>query len=153
MGSFARLTYHVVFATKYRKPTITDDRQDRLYQYIGGIFRARKGHALQIGGVEDHLHVLAELSPSIAVSDVIRDVKANSSRWMREEMNVEIFEWQKGYGAFTVSYNRIEAIRNYIQNQKEHHRTRTFQEEYVDFLERHGIDYRIEYLFEDEYGA
>ncbi len=151
MGSFNRLTYHIVFGTKYRKPTIREEIQERLYEYIGGTLRAKNGHLIQIGGVEDHLHLLAGLSPALAVSEVIRDVKANSSKWMKEERLVGGFEWQKGFGAFTVSYDRIDAIRKYIRNQKEHHRTKTFQEEYIDFLERHDIEFRLDHLFEDEH--
>ena len=150
MGSFTRLTYHLVFATKYRKRTIKEDIQERLYEYIGGTLRAQKGHLIEIGGVEDHIHILAGLSPSLAVSNVIRDVKAASSKWMKEEVHVNSFEWQKGFGAFTVSYDRVEAIRQYIRNQEEHHTTKTFQEEYIDFLERHGIEFQLEYLFEGE---
>ncbi len=152
MGSFTQLTYHVVFATKYRKPTITGDVLEPLYKYVGGILRAKKGSVIQIGGIENHVHVLARLSPAFAVSDVIREVKANSSKWMNEEHNLKgKFEWQIGYGAFTVSYDRRDAVANYIRNQKEHHRTKTFQEEYIEFLKRHGIEFRVEYLFEDEH--
>lgn len=93
MGSFTRLTYHIVFATKYRKQTILKDMQERLYEYIGGTLRARKGHLIEIGGVEDHVQLLAGLSPSLAVSDVIRDVKASSSKWMKDEEHVDTFEW------------------------------------------------------------
>jgi len=153
MGSFTRLTYHIVSATKYRKRTITEDMQELLYEYIGGTIRAKKGHIIEIGSVEDHAHILAGMSPSFAVSDAIRDIKASSSRWMREERHVDQFEWQKVYGAFTVSYDRVEAIRNYIRNQKEHHKTKTLQEEYIEFLERHNIEYRLEYLFEDEHAG
>lgn len=153
MGSFTRLTYHIVFATKYRKPTIKDDIQGRLHEYIGGTLRAKKGHMIEIGGVEDHVHILAGLSPSLAVSDVIRDVKAASSKWMKDERHIDAFEWQRGYGAFTVSYDRVEAIRKYIRNQKEHHKTTTFQDEYIDFLERHGIQFQLEHLFEDEHNG
>jgi len=153
MGSFTRLTYHIVFATKYRKPTIKEDIQERLYEYMGGTLRAKKGHLIEIGGVEDHVHILAGLSPSLAVSDVIRDVKAASSKWMKDEPHNDKFEWQKGFGAFTVSYDRIDAIRKYIRNQKEHHKTRTFQEEYIDFLERHGIEFQSGHLFEGEHAG
>ncbi len=153
MGSFTCLTYHIVFSTKYRKRTITDGVQDRLYEYLGGTLRSKKGQLIEIGGVEDHVHLLAGLSPSLAVSDVVRDLKSNSSKWMRDERRVESFEWQKGYGAFTVSFDRVDAIRKYIQNQKEHHKTRTFQEEYIDFLERHGIEFQWERLFEGEHNG
>ena len=152
MGSFTQLTYHVVFATKYRHPTITDTIQERLYEYIGGTLRAKRSHLIKIGGVKDHVHLLARLSPAIAVADVVRDIKANSSKWMNEQPETtKTFEWQKGYGAFTVSYSQIAVVEQYIRNQEEHHRTRSFQEEYIEFLERHGIDFRLEYLFEDEH--
>lgn len=152
MGSFTQLAYHVVFATKYRRPSITDAIQERLYEYIGGTIRAKKGHLIQIGGMPDHVHILARLSPTLAVADVVRDFKANSSKWINDQPQItQIFEWQKGYGAFTVSYSQIPGVKKYIQNQKEHHRTRTFQEEYIEFLKRHGIEFRMEYLFEDEH--
>ena len=151
MGSFTRLTYHIVFGTKYRRRTIRKDLKERLYEYIGGTIRGKKGQLIEIGGVEDHIHILAGLSPAIAVSEVIRDVKANSSKWMTDEVGQSDFEWQKGYGGFTVSYDRIDLVGNYIRNQEEHHKTRTFQDEYIDFLQRHGIEFRMEHLFEDEH--
>lgn len=152
MGSFTQLTYHVVFATKYRTPSIREEFRDRLYEYVGGILRARKGHLIEIGGVRDHIHILARLSPTLAVFDVVRDVKANLSKWYNDQLQTRTgFEWQKGYGAFTVSYSRIENVRGYIQTQAEHHRSRTFQEEYILFLKRHGIEFRLEHLFEDEH--
>lgn len=152
MGSFTQLTYHIVFATKYRRPTITKSIQERLYEYIGGTLRAKKSELIEIGGVQDHVHILARLSPLIAVSDLVRDVKANSSKWMNEldEMRGS-FEWQKGYSAFTVSYSQIETVSNYIRHQEEHHRTLTFQDEYIAFLKRHGVEFQIDYLFENEH--
>jgi len=151
MGSFTHLTYHVVFATKYRRPSISDTVREPLYEYIGGTLRAKKAHLIEIGGVKDHVHILARLSPSLPVSDVVRDIKANSSKWLNEQPDTESFEWQKGYGAFTVSYSQLDTVQQYIRNQEEHHRTRTFQEEYIAFLNRHGIEFRLEYLFEDEH--
>ena len=152
MGSFTQLTYHIVFATRYRRPLITDAIEERLYEYIGGTIRAKKGHLIQIGGMPDHVHILARLSPTLAVADVVRDIKTNSSKWINDQPEItQTFEWQKGYGAFTVSYSQIVDVEKYIQNQKEHHRTRTFQEEYIEFLKRHKIEFRMEYLFEDEH--
>ena len=152
MGSFTQLTYHIVFATKYRAPSILPDMQPRLYEYIGGRLRAKKGLLIEIGSTADHVHILARLSPTLAVADVVRDVKANSSKWINELVKGKsVFEWQKGYGAFTVSYSHIDTVRSYIQRQEEHHRTKTFQEEYILFLKRHNIDFRLEYLFEDEH--
>ena len=151
MGSFTQLTYHIVFATKYRRRTIHDNVRERLYEYVGGTLRAKKGSLIEIGGTDDHVHTLARLSPSLAVADVVRDVKANSSKWMNEHTETKSpFEWQKGYGAFTVSYSNMQSVQNYIRNQGEHHGTKTFQEEYIEFLKRHDIEFRFEYLFEDE---
>ena len=152
MGSFTQLAYHVVFGTKYRKPTIEEDIEERLYEYIGGIIRERKGRLVSIGGVMDHVHILAKLSPVLAVADVIRDVKAVSSKWINEQpKRIQAFEWQKGYAAFTVSYSQLPVIQSYIENQKEHHKEKSFREEYIQLLKRHGIDFRMEFLFEGEH--
>ena len=152
MGSFTQLSYHIVFATKYRTPSIRSDVQERLYEYIGGIVRERKGSLIEIGGTADHVHLLTRLSASLALADVVRDVKAISSKWMNERpKTLQTFEWQKGYGAFTVSYSHRDVVRTYIQNQEEHHRTKSFQEEYIELLKRHNIDFKLEYLFEDEH--
>ncbi|MGD9855726.1 MAG: IS200/IS605 family transposase [Planctomycetaceae bacterium] len=152
MSSYTKLTYHVVFSTKYRRRTITEPLQKRLYEYIGGIIRAKKGHLIEIGGVTDHIHILSSFSPTIAVSDMVRDLKANAAKWMNElGVSGERFEWQKGYGAFTVSASQIPNVRQYVQNQKEHHRVTTFEEEYVALLKRHGIEFDRRYLFEAEH--
>ena len=151
MGSFSKLTYHIIFATRYRRKTIRPELQHRLYEYIGGIVRKQKGHLIEIGGVEDHIHILANLSPVAAISDSIRDIKANSAKWMNElPERKDKFEWQKGYGAFTVSASQIESVCKYVQNQKEHHRVKSFEEEYIEFLQRHGIEFERRYLFEGE---
>ena len=152
MSTFTKLLYHVVFATKWRSPLITGELQPRLYDYLGGIIRSKNGHLVEIGGVADHIHLLVHLSPRFAVSDVIRDIKGSSSAWVNAEKLVEQhFEWQKGYGAFTVSYSGSDAVQNYIRNQEEHHRQRTFEDEYIEFLERHQIKFERRYLFEDEH--
>ncbi|MEO2019482.1 MAG: IS200/IS605 family transposase [Fuerstiella sp.] len=152
MSSFTKLTYHIVFATKYREPTISKSFQEGLYEYIGGIIRSKHGALVRIGGVADHVHILARLSASSAVADVVRDVKAGSSKWIYD-LNTQASwnAWQKGYGAFTVGYPQMDAVQKYIQNQAEHHRQITFQEEFIDFLKRHAIEYEPQYLFEDEH--
>ncbi len=131
---------------------MTDDLQTRLYEYIGGIVRAKKGHLIEVGGVADHIHLLTHLSPTFSISDTIRDIKGSSSAWVNaEKISEKHFEWQKGYGAFTVSYSNCDAVQKYIQNQEEHHRQRTFGQEYMEFLERHEIKFERRYLFEDEH--
>lgn len=152
MGSYSQLNYHIVFATKYRHPSIKSEFKDKLYEYIGGTLRAKKGQLIEIGGVEDHVHLLARLPPTLAVSDMTRDIKANASKWINEQDQIKrTFEWQIGYSVFTVSYSHVDTVREYIQNQEEHHKKMTFQEEYQAFLTRHGIKFRPEHLFEDEH--
>ena len=152
MSSFTKLSYHIVFGTKFRKPVISASIQESLYEYIGGIIRTKQGALIEIGGVADHVHVLARLSATVAVADVVRDVKAGSSKWICDLKTQSLWNgWQKGYGAFTVSYSKTESVQQYIQNQAEHHRRISFQEEFVAFLKRHAIDYDPRYLFEDEH--
>ena len=152
MSTFTKLSYHIVFSTKYRSKSIADSFSERLYEYIGGIIRAKNGLLIEIGGVEDHVHLLANLSPTKSISDTIREIKANASKWRNEfPDNAGRFEWQKGYGAFTVSYSQIESVRHYIRNQREHHRTKTFEEEYIAFLKLHNIEFDYQYLFESEH--
>jgi putative transposase len=103
MSCYTKLTNHVVFSTRYRRPTITQEIQERLYEYIGGIIRAKNGHLIEIGGVADHIHILATFPAAIAVADMVRDIKAISATWTNESgARPERFEWQKGCGAFTV---------------------------------------------------
>lgn len=141
-----------MFSTKHRHPLIQPIFQKRLYEYIGGIIRSQNGHLIEIGGIEDHIHLLANLSSVKAISDSIREIKANASKWSNELCDQKNrFEWQKGYGAFTVSYSQTESVRHYIQNQREHHQTKTFKEEYIEFLKLHDIAFENRYLFETEY--
>ena len=152
MGTFTRLTYHVVFSTRYRRKLIQNEFQEQLYEYIGGIVRFYKGQLIEIGGMEDHLHLLVDFSPARSISDTIRPIKANASRWAKGFATTGYgFEWQKGYSACTLSYRQREAVRRYIRNQPAHHRTRTFREEYVEFLKQHRIEFDPRYLFESEH--
>jgi putative transposase len=152
MSTFTKLTYHVIFSTKHRTPLIQTAFQHRLYEYIGGIIRGQNGHLIEIGGIEDHIHLLTSLSAKISISDTIRDIKANASKWSNEFSDLgSRFEWQKGYGAFTVSYSQIDSVRLYIQNQRAHHQTKSFEEEYIAFLKLHDIAFEHKYLFENEH--
>jgi REP-associated tyrosine transposase len=152
MSTFTKLIYHVVFSTKYRRKLIFGSFGERLYEYIGGVIRAQNGRLIEIGGVEDHVHLLVNLPPTKSISDTIREIKANASKWSNELPDTTYrFEWQKGYGAFTVSYSQVDSVRHYIRNQREHHRTKTFEEEYTLFLERHNIEFDRQYLFEAEH--
>lgn len=149
MSTFTNLLFHIIYSTKYRKPTIRSDWQDDLYGYIGGIIREENGTLLKIGGVEDHIHLLAKLSPTVAISDVLRTIKASSSKWINERPDVsQKFEWQSGYAAFSVSESQMPAVREYIANQAEHHRKKTFEEELLLILKKHSIDCDLRYVFE-----
>ncbi len=141
------LHYHRVFSTKNRAQIIADAWRGRLHAYLGGVIRTADGVPEAIGGVADHVHLLIGLRATARLADVVRDVKAVSSRWVHDETGERGFSWQEGYGAFTVSASRLGAVREYIAKQEEHHRIRTFQEEYVSLLKRCGVEYDERYLW------
>ena len=145
--SYTNLLYHIVFSTKDRQPLITDAYESRLHDYIGGTIRNLGGISLGINGTEDHVHVLAKLRPDKAVSDVLRDLKANASGWMHDVFpELKDFSWQRGYGAFTVSASNVAKVRDYIARQKEHHQKKTFRDEFIEFLKANGIEYDEKYI-------
>ncbi len=147
-NSYTCLHYHVIFGTKNRVPSITQALRDRLYSYIGGIIRENDGTLMVAGGMPDHVHLLVTLHPTIAVSDLLRKVKSVSSKWVHETFeDMAGFGWQDGYSAFTVSFSNIEGVKEYIIAQEEHHRRVPFQEEFIAFLDRHGISYDERYLW------
>jgi len=145
--SYTNLLYHVIFSTKDRRPLITPDYEVRLYDYIGGTLRWTGGISLQLNGTEDHVHLLAKLRPDRALSDVVRDLKANASGWLHDVFpTLEDFCWQRGYGAFTVSASHVERVCKYIARQKEHHRRISFRDEFIQFLTANGIDYNERFI-------
>ena len=141
------LHYHVVFSTKNRVSNIADSWRDRLHAYLGGVVRNVHGVPEAIGGIADHVHLLIGLRATACLADVVRDIKGVSSRWVHEEIGDRAFAWQEGYGAFTVSVSQRDVVRAYIARQEEHHRKRTFQEEYVELLKRSGVEYDERYLW------
>lgn len=137
-----------MFSTKGRRPLITPEREKRLYEYIGGTIRGLGGILLSINGVADHVHILAKLRPDKSVSDILRDLKSNSSGWMHDVFpDAAQFSWQNGYGAFTVSESQIAVVSNYIAKQKEHHRQESFEDEFVLLLKKNGIEFEMKYLW------
>lgn len=147
-GTFSNLLYHVIFSTKNRAPLITDQIREPLYEYIGGIIRAEGGTLLEIGGVADHVHILTRLKPTLAVADAVRLVKSNSSKWLNQGAVGDNFRWQAGYGAFTAGKSMVGEISRYILTQEEHHRKRTFKEEFLEFLEKNDVDYDKRYIWD-----
>ena len=145
--SYTNLLYHIIFSTKDRRPLITDLRQARLYDYIGGTILSLGGISLELNGTEDHVHFLAKLRPDKALSDVLRDLKANASGWMHDIFpDLKHFSWQRGYGAFTVSQSNVDEVRRYVAHQKEHHKKTSFRDEFIQFLKANGIEYDERYL-------
>ena len=118
---------------------------------MGGIVRGQKSTLLKVGGIEDHVHLLLCLNPTVNVSDMVGKIKSNSSRWINQRDDVKCkFEWQPGYAAFTVSESQAPVVAKYIANQAEHHRKRGFKEEYLAMLKKHQIEYDLKYIFEEE---
>ncbi|MBN1867155.1 IS200/IS605 family transposase [Candidatus Sumerlaeota bacterium] len=147
MGStYFALYYHIVFGTKRQEPTIDIEWRDRLHAYLGGLVRTIDGVACAVGGVADHVHILASLRPTHQVSKVLWDIKRRSSAWVHDEIGFKPFEWQDGYGAFTVSVSRVGAVKGYIAKQEEHHRKQSFRDEFIEFLRKHRIEFKEEYL-------
>lgn len=138
---------HVVFGTKHQRPLIAADWRPRLHAYLGGAAKTLDLIPEAIGGVADHVHLLLGMRATHRLADVMRDVKRTSSAWVHETIGEKDFGWQDGYGAFTVSVSLLETVRNYITHQEAHHRKRTFQEEYVELLQRSGVEYDERHLW------
>jgi len=140
---------HIIFSTKDRMPLINDELKPELHAYLGGMVRELKGKAYSINGTADHVHLLISLPPTISLSEAMKFIKANSSRWAGEKRKGhKSFGWQTGYGAFSVSKSNIPNVIKYIDTQEEHHRKISFQEELIAFLKRHGIEYDERYIWE-----
>jgi REP element-mobilizing transposase RayT len=147
--SFICLHVHIVFSTKGRFPLIRAEFRGRLESYIGGIVGSHRSSLIAAGGTPDHMHLLVSLGKQISVADLVRDIKSNSSSWIHETFpDSRSFAWQTGYGAFGVSYSDLDRVREYIANQEAHHRTRTYQEEFLALLEKHQIPYDPRYIWD-----
>lgn len=147
MHSFTSSLFHCVFSTKERRPLITDAMAARLWPYLGGIARANRMKALEIGGVADHVHLLLSLPASMSIAKAMQLLKGNSSKWINDEFPEHRgFAWQEGYGAFTIGMGDVPRTKAYIRNQAIHHRRRSFVEELKAFLDRHGIPHEAPML-------
>jgi REP element-mobilizing transposase RayT len=141
MSSYRQHLYHIVFRTKDSLPTISQDNSTDLYAYITGIIKHKSSHLYRINGVENHLHILTDMNPSIAPIDFIKDIKVATSIWMKKSNLFTDFNgWSVGYGSFTCSYKDIASIINYIKNQQEHHKKISFEDEYRELLLEYGIN-------------
>ena len=144
-STLTNLLLHVVFSTKDRRGLITVDLQETLYPYIGGIIRGENGVPIAIGGTKDHIHILAKFPASVSVSDMLRRIKGNSSKWMKGKGRP--FAWQRGYAAFSVSQSLSGKVKTYIQGQEEHHLKNSFQDELLSLLRMHGVEYDEKYIW------
>ena len=147
--SLARLHIHLVFSTKNREPLITDAVRDSLHAYMATVLQNLGCAPMLINSVEDHAHLIFDLARTVSISQAVEDVKKSSSKWIKTQgPEFAGFAWQSGYGAFAVSESNVEAVREYIANQREHHRKKSFQEEYRQFLERHRIAFDERYVWD-----
>jgi REP element-mobilizing transposase RayT len=147
--SLASLHIHLVFSTKNREPLITDDVRSHLHAYMATVLQNLGATPVLINSIEDHIHLLFDLGRTTSVSKAVEDVKKSSSKWIKNQgAEFAGFAWQAGYGAFAVSESNVESVRIYIANQREHHRKKTFQDEYRQFLERHRIPFDEKYVWD-----
>jgi putative transposase len=145
--SYTSLKYHVIFSTKDRVPLLDSNMVPRLGEYMGGIARQNKGYLLAANGPADHIHLAIALAPDTSLSAVVREIKAGSSKWLHKNFpTLKSFAWQEGYAAFSVSQSGMEKLFAYIESQPEHHKKTGFQEELIDFLQRHQIKYDEKYV-------
>ena len=148
--SLSSIYVHLVFSTKNRIPLIVPEIQPHLWAYLGGVCNALNCHAVQVGGTDDHVHVLCLLSRDIAVKELVAKIKAESSRWIKAQSpSIPDFYWQTGYGAFSVNPQECQTAVQYIANQAEHHKKRSFQEEFLLFLRKYSVKYDEKHLWDE----
>jgi REP element-mobilizing transposase RayT len=146
--SYVSSYFHCVFSTKERRPSIKPELRDRLWPFLGGIARQNKMKAIEIGGVEDHVHILLSLPSVMTVAKAMQLLKGGSSKWIHETFPEQrLFAWQEEYGAFSVSVSQLDRTIEYIKGQREHHHRMTFQEEFLALLKKHRIEYDERYLW------
>lgn len=145
-STYLSLHYHIVYSTKNREPLIRPEWRTRLYEYLGGTVNGLGGQPQGVGGVADHVHLLVGLKATHCLADFLRELKKSSSAWMHEEIRLTTFAWQEGYAAFTVSAPSRPSVQNYIANQVEHHRVKSFREELEEMLKKAGVAYDRRYL-------
>jgi REP element-mobilizing transposase RayT len=147
MSTYTQILYQIVFSTKNRKPVLLKENREKLYKDIWGILKNKNCHLYRINGVEDHLHVITHLHPSISLSNLVKDIKLGSSSYMKENQLFPDFDgWQEGYAAFTYTVKEKEGLIRYVQNQVEHHKKMTFKEELVVLLKENNVEFDERYL-------
>ena len=145
--TYCSALFHCVFSTKERRKAIAPELQERLWAYMGGIARENEMKALAVGGTDDHAHILLSLPSSVTIAEAMRKIKGGSSRWLHESCGLTGFEWQQGYGAFSIGWSQVDATVAFIAGQQEHHRKRDFQAEFLAILKQHRMEYDARYVW------
>ena len=146
--SLSKLYVHAIFHVKNNECLIRPEDEEELYAYIGGVIKLSKSIPIIINGIENHIHVLCIMSKNICLADLMEDIKRNSSRWIKtKDIYYKDFAWQGGYAGFSVSPSKVEVVKKYITNQKNHHKQQTSKDEYIQFLKEHGVEYNDEFLW------
>lgn len=149
-NTYTQLYFHIVFAVKGRANLVSTKWREQLYKYITGIITNKSQKLIIVNGMPDHVHLLIGMKPDACLSDLVRDIKANSSKFINEQkLAVGKFDWQTGFGAFTLGYSQLDTVVTYIKNQEEHHRKKSFREEYLDFLKQNDIEFKSEFIFDE----
>ena len=149
-NTYHQIYLHIIFAVKYREAVIKQEWRSEIFGVIGNLINENSGKTIIINGVEDHVHCLVGLKPVISVSELMKAVKAKSSKYINDKsLTPNRFEWQEGYGVFSYSRSQIKGVYNYIKNQEEHHSKQTFKDEYVGILQKFKVEYDDQYLFKD----
>ena len=147
--SLSSILVHLIFSTKHRQPFISEDIEKELHPYLATIFKRLKSPSLAIGGTDDHIHILFSLSRTIRIADLVEELKADTSSWIKTKgTEFKQFYWQRGYGAFSIGQSQVPALKRYIARQRIHHQRVTFQDEYRKFLKSYGIDYDERYVWD-----
>jgi len=148
-NTFSKIYIHLVFSVKGRQNLIQKHWKEELHKYICGIVKGKEQKVYAIGGISDHVHILVSIKPNITISDLVRDIKSNSSKWMNEKGFVKgKFQWQEGFGAFSYAQSQLDTLIAYINNQEQHHQQKSFKTEFLDLLQKFDIIYDENYLFE-----
>jgi len=148
-GTYSQIYIHYVCAVKGRENLLLKPWRDEVFKYMSGIIKGKNQKPIIVNGVADHVHIFVGLIPVMRISDLIRDIKNNSSNFINQQKFLSgKFSWQEGYGAFSYAHSQVEKVYEYILNQEEHHRKKTFQEEYKEFLQKFDVEYKEKYMFE-----
>ena len=148
-GTYTQIYIHIIFSTRCREKLIKNDFKEELHKYITGIITNKNQKLIAVNSMPDHIHILVGLKPSMALSDLVRFIKSNSSKFVNEKKWIRRkFHWQKGFGAFSYSKSQLSEVVSYIEGQEKHHLKKSFREEYLEFLEKFNIDYDLKYVFD-----